>query len=96
MDQKKLIDYELKIALKMIDNFSNSIMYESPNCLIMSLQKQLSAIALECYENGTPINNSLLELIKDTSQSLAMADLNLSVLKSELKKYFWEKENERN
>ena len=92
MDQKKLIDYELKIALKMIDNFQNSAMYESPNCLIMSLQKQLSAIALECYENGTPINNSLLELIKDTSQSLAMTDLNLSVLKSELKKYFGEKE----
>ena len=88
MGQKKLIDYELKIALKMIDNFQNSAMYESPNCLVMSLQKQLSTIALECYENGTPINNSLLELIKDTSQSLAMADLNLSVLKSELKKYF--------
>ena len=45
MDQKKLIDYELKIALKMIDNFQNSAMYESPNCLIMSLQKQLSAIS---------------------------------------------------
>ena len=92
MDQKKIIDYELKIALKMIDNFSNSSMHESPNCLVMSLQKQLSNIALECYENGTPINNSLLELIKDTSQSLAMADLNLSVLKSELKKYLGEKE----
>ena len=58
----------------------------------MSLQKQLSNIALQCYENGTPINNNLLELIKDTSQSLAMADLNLSVLKSELKNYFGEKE----
>lgn len=90
MEQKKLIDYELKIALRMIDN--NSAMYESPNCLLMSLQKQLSTIALECYENGTPINNSLLELIKDTSQSLAMADLNLAVLKSELKKYFGGKE----
>ena len=94
MDQKKLIDYELKIALKMLDNFSNSTVYESPNCLLMSLQKQLSAIALECYENGTPINNSLLELIKDTSQSLSLADLNLSVLKSELKKYFGAKEND--
>lgn len=92
MEQKKIIDYELKIALRMIDNFQNSAMHESPNCLVMSLQKQLSNIALECYENGTPINNSLLELIKDTSQSLAMADLNLSVLKSELKKYFGEKE----
>lgn len=96
MEQKKLIDYELKIALRMIDNFQNSAMYESPNCLIMAVQKQLSNIALECYENGTPINNSLLELIKDTSQSLALADLNLSVLKSELKKYFGAKENERN
>ena len=92
MEQKKIIDYELKIALRMIDNFQNSAMHESPNCLVMSLQKQLSNIALECYENGTPINNSLLELIKDTSQSLAMADLNLSVLKSELKKYLGEKE----
>lgn len=76
----------------MIDNFQNSAMYESPNRLVMSLQKQLSNIALQCYENGTPINNNLLELIKDTSQSLAMADLNLSVLKSELKNYFGEKE----
>ena len=92
MDQKKIIDYELKIALRMIDNFQNSAMYESPNRLVMSLQKQLSNIALQCYENGTPINNNLLELIKDTSQSLAMADLNLSVLKSELKNYFGEKE----
>ena len=85
-------EYELKIALRMIDNFQNSAMYESPNRLVMSLQKQLSNIALQCYENGTPINNNLLELIKDTSQSLAMADLNLSVLKSELKNYFGEKE----
>ena len=92
MEQKKIIDYELKIALRMIDNFQNSAMHESPNCLVMSLQKQLSNVALQCYENGTAINNSLLELIKDTSQSLAMADLNLSVLKSELKKYFGEKE----
>ena len=92
MDQKKIIDYELKIALRMIDNFQNSAMYESPNCLIMALQKQLSNIALECYENGTPINNNLLELVKDASQSLAMADLNLSVLKSELKKYLGENE----
>ena len=92
MDQKKIIDYELKIALRMIDNFQNSAMYESPNCLVMSLQKQLSNIALECYENGTPINNNLLELVKDASQSLAMADLNLSVLKSELKKYLGENE----
>ena len=92
MEQKKLIDYELKIALRMIDNFQNSAMHESPNCLVMSLQKQLSNVALQCYENGTAINNSLLELIKDTSQSLAMADLNLSVLKSELKKYLGEKE----
>ena len=92
MEQKKIIDYELKIALRMIDNFQNSAMHESPNCLVMSLQKQLSNVALQCYENGTPINNSLLELIKDTSQSLAMADLNLSVLKSELKKYLGEKE----
>ena len=92
MDRKKQIDYELKIALRMIDNFQNSAMYESPNRLVMSLQKQLSNIALQCYENGTPINNNLLELIKDTSQSLAMADLNLSVLKSELKNYFGEKE----
>ena len=92
MEQKKIIDYELKIALRMIDNFQNSAMHESPNCLVLSLQKQLSNVALQCYENGTPINNSLLELIKDTSQSLAMADLNLSVLKSELKKYFGEKE----
>lgn len=88
MEQKEIIERELKIALKMIDNFQNSAMYESPNCLVMSLQKQLSNIALECYENGTPINNSLLEQIRDTSQSLALADLNLSVLKSELKKYF--------
>ena len=92
MDQKKIIDYELKIALRMIDNFQNSAMYESPNCLIMALQKQLSNIALECYENGTPINTNLLELIQDTSHSLVKADLNLSVLKSELKKYFGEKE----
>ena len=92
MEQKKIIDYELKIALRMIDNFQNSAMHESPNCLVMSLQKQLSNVALQCYENGTAINNSLLELIKDTSQSLAMADLNLSVLKSELKKYLGEKE----
>ena len=92
MEQKKIIDYELKIALRMIDNFQNSAMHESPNCLLLSLQKQLSNVALQCYENGTPINNGLLELIKDTSQSLAMADLNLSVLKSELKKYFWGKE----
>ena len=92
MDQKKIIDYELKIALRMIDNFQNSAMYESPNCLIMALQKQLSNIALECYENGTPINTNLLELIQDTSHSLVKADLNLSVLKSELKKYFVEKE----
>ena len=28
-----------------------------------------------------PINNNLLELLKDASQSLAMADLNLAVLK---------------
>lgn len=94
MNQKKIIDYELKIALRMIDNFQNSAMYESPNCLMLSIQKQLSNIALECYENGTAINNSLLELIKDTSQSLAMADLNLSVLKSELKNIWEKKKND--
>lgn len=92
MNQKKIIDYELKIALKMIDNFDNSNTHESPNCLLLSIQKQLSNIALECYENGTPINNNLLELIKDTSHALVKADINLSVLKSELKKYFWSAE----
>lgn len=86
MEQKKIIDYELEIALKIICNCSSSLNS------VYGIQKQLSNIALECYENGTPINNNLLELIKDTSQSLALADLNLSILKSELKKYFGEKE----
>lgn len=64
-----------------IENFSDLKSYTNRKILKRSYPQ-------ECK----PINNNLLELLKDTSQSMAMADLNLAVLKSELKKYFGGKE----
>ena len=63
-----------------IENFSNLKLYTD--------KKFQKFFTQECK----PINNNLLEPLKDASQSLAMADLNLAVLKSELKKYFGGKE----
>ena len=63
---------ELETALKMINDFQT-------NCLLMSIQKQLSVIAF-----GMPTTISLLKQIKDTRKSLAKANSELSMLKSEL------------
>ena len=52
------------------ENFSNLKLYTDR-------KKFKNIFPQECE----PINNNLLELLKDASQSLAMADLNLAVLK---------------
>ena len=53
-----------------IENFSNLKLYTDKT-------KLKTFFPQECK----PINNNLLEPLKDASQSLAMADLNLAVLK---------------
>lgn len=63
---------ELETALKMINDFQT-------NCLLMSIQKQLADIAF-----GMPTTFGLLKQIKDTRKSLAKANSELSMLKSEL------------
>ena len=73
---------ELETALKMINDFQT-------NCLLMSIQKQIALIL------GMGATSFLLNHITDTYKSLAKANLELSMLKSELeselKIYYGEK-----
>lgn len=75
---------ELETALKMINDFQT-------NCLLMSIQKQIAFIVL-----GMATTIGLQKQIKDTHKSLAKANLELSMLKSELEselKYYYGKIN---
>ena len=73
---------ELETALKMINDFQT-------NCLLMSIQKQIALIL------GMGATSFLLNQIVDTYKSLAKANSELSMLKSELeselKIYYGEK-----
>ena len=75
---------ELETALKMINDFQT-------NCLLMPIQKQIAFIAL-----GMATTIGLQKQIRDTHKSLAKANLELSMLKSELEselKYYYRKIN---
>ena len=75
---------ELETALKMINDFQT-------NCLLMSIQKQIAFIAL-----GMATTIGLQKQIRDTHKSLAKANLELSMLKSEVEselKYYYGKIN---